>query len=361
MSSSRIPDSERVGLPPGVLDYYGPSRSTPVGLRLFQYDKKSLEILKDENLTQEDIPSIPQRFNSDTVSWLIVTGVHNVEMMQDLGTMLKVDPLVLEDILSVNQRPKVEYLKENMAIILRHLNSVEITETLESEQIFMFIGNNYVVTLQESPDFLFTSIMDNIKRGYSLYREKESDFLGYRIFDYIMDHYFAMSQEIEFQVQNIEDEIFDSKNPDPEVMSDVHVLRKNNFWLKRQVVPIMEMVKLFDNPKIPFIHDVTKLYYTDLKDHVLQTYDILDTNRELLISIRESFMAEIGNNLNEIMKTLTVISIIFIPLTFITSLYGMNFKYMPELGWKNGYYFTLTILIGIAAFMTVMFRRWRWI
>lgn len=343
----------KTGLPPGSLVHTGILRDQKVHMEMFEYDKKSY--------VEKEIKNIREAFaqiKSKKTTWVNIDGVHNPKIVHELGEELGIHSLVLEDIMSVNQRPKLEDYEDYIYIVLRMLFFTEKKELI-SEQISIIIGKNYVISFQETQGDIFNAIRDRIRQNKGRIRKRKADYLAYALMDTIVDNYFIVADILGEDVESIEDELLeDSDNKTLhkifEIKTQINVLRKA-LW------PLRDVITKLDKYEPKLVEAGTKLFLRDLQDHVIQLTDTIETIRDRNSSLVDIHLSNTSNKMNEVMKVLTIIATIFIPLTFIVGVYGMNFKHMPELNWQYGYFFTWVIMIGVAVAMLLYFRKKKWL
>ncbi len=343
--------SKKAGLPPGSLIYTGAKKEGPVTVSVIDYDAKRLE---EKGLR----PGEFGRYRTKrSVSWINVTGIHDVKVVEELGEKFKLHPLVMEDILSPDQRPKLEEYDDQVYIVLRMLKLEQ--GRILSEQLSLVLGKGYVLSFQENEGDVFDAVRDRIRKGKGRIRGRNADYLAYALVDAIVDGYFAILEHVGEQVEGLETSIL--RSDDSHGVERINALKREALYLRRSVWPLREVLsglqrnghKLIEKRTLPFLRDVY--------DHTIQVIDTIETIRDMTSGMLDIYLSSVSNRMNEVMKVLTIIATIFIPLTFITGLYGMNFSYMPELGWRPGYFTVLGVMFLILLGQLWYFRRKGWL
>jgi magnesium transporter len=288
-----------------------------------------------------------------------IDGVHQLDNIEKVGKYLKIHPLVLEDIMNTGQRPKLEDFDDYLFIVLKMLHYDEKENETKTEQVSLILSSNYVISFQESEGDVFDPIRERMRTDRGRIRKMGADYLAYSIIDAIVDNYFIVLEKIGEKIEDIEDELV--KNPTPEVLQTIHRLKRELIFLRKSVWPLREVISRLERWESPLVHKSIDIYLRDVYDHTIQVIDSLETFRDMLSGMLDIYLSSVSNRMNEVMKVLTVIATIFIPLTLIASIYGMNFKYMPELDWVWGYPMVYVVMIVVSAVMLVYFRRKEWL
>ena len=345
---------ESIGLPPGTPVFVGEQQSEAVKITLYDYDDAHTErrIVQsiEECFPYKDLPS---------VTWINVDGLHDVAMLERLAHDYGLHPLTIEDIVNTQQRPKVEFFDNYIALNLKMYTFDINTYELDIDHVSLVLGKNFVLTFQERQGDLFDAIRTRIQYNKGKIKKGGADYLAYSLLDAIVDGYFKVLDRIGDEIENIEEKLF--TNPESSILEDLHDLRQELIFFRKTVWPLRTIMNELDRQETELIQDSTSVYLRDLYDHVVQVIETLETFREMLSGHLEVYLSTISNKTNEIMKFLTIIGTIFIPLTFIAGVYGMNFKYMPELEWRWGYYLIWAIMIGIGVALLAYFRKKKWI
>jgi len=347
--------SQKTGLPPGVLIHVGEQKSERTRITLLDYDEQRVE---ERELPQVDECLLFKEKNS--VTWINVSGLHQVELLERLNECFGLHPLVLEDILNTDQRPKMEDFGDYLYIVLRMLDLDKKNENaVVSEQISLILGKNFVLTFQEREGDLFNPLRERIRNGKGRLRKMGPDYLVHALLDAIVDQYFVVLEKLGERIEFLEEELV--SRPTPSTLHRLHQLKREMIFLRKSVWPLREVIGTLERGESSLIQASTDLYLRDVYDHTIQVIDNVETFRDMLSGMLDIYLSSISNRMNEIMKVLTIISTIFIPLTFIVGLYGMNFKFMPELEWPWGYPLVLLLMSGVTVFMLFYFRRKKWL
>ena len=343
----------KLGLPPGSLVFTGEARTEPVHLAVIDYDKEALE--------ERALASPEEAFafrEKATVSWINIDGVHEVETIQMIGESYDIHPLVLEDIVHTGQRPKVEEYDDHLYVVVKMLYYNEAERQVSVEQVSLIIGQTYVLSFQEKPGDVFEPVRERLRSAKGRIRQRGADYLAYSLLDVIIDHYFIVLEGISGQIEELEAEILDA--PRPETNHALGALRRELILLRRAVWPVREHLSSLERLDTRLIQSKTKPFLRDTYDHAIQVIDIVESLRDMIGVLRDSYQAIQGNRMNEIMKVLTIIATIFIPLTFIAGIYGMNFDRMPELHAPYGYPIVMLVMVIIGLGLGVFFKWKKW-
>jgi len=346
--------SKKAGLPPGTLVHIGEKKAEAPKINIMDYDEAHFQ--------EQEIKTIEECFlfkDKPTVTWINVDGLHQVEILEKLGGCYGLHPLVLEDILNTDQRPKMEDYGEYLYIVLRMLNYNDKSSEIESEQISLILGPNFVISFQEREGDTFNPIRERIRNGKGRIRKMEADYLAYTLLDSIVDNYFIILEKLGEKIEFLEDKLV--THPTSEILQVIHHLKREMIFLRKAVWPLREVISGLERGESSLIKESTKVYLRDVYDHTIQTIDTIETYRDMVSGMLDIYLSSVSNRLNAVMKVLTIIATIFMPLTFIAGIYGMNFKYMPELEWRWGYPIIWLIMVGIGVFMLAYFRKKKWL
>ena len=339
---------------PGSLVHVGGQRSDPARFTLTLYDEAALT---EESLGLEALPATLEREGG--VAWLDLVGIHDVEALKTISELMRVHPLVMEDIANTQQRPKLEFHDNLIFGVVRLASPVNLEGEERLEQVSFLLGKGCLVTLREGPGPLFDPVRQRLKVAGGRLRRFGADYLLYALLDVIVDHYFVALEELSQKIERLEAELIRSQ--EPESLIGVHEARRHAALLKRAAWPLREVVTALTREESCFTTDELGPYLRDLSDHVLQVVEIIEVERETLSGYMDLYVSLAGNKMNRIMAFLTVIATIFIPLTFIVGVYGMNFENMPELHWRYGYAVIWVVMVGSGALMALWFRKQRWL
>jgi magnesium transporter len=346
--------SEKAGLPPGTLVHIGEKKAETPKITIMDYDETHFQ--------EKEIKTIEECFlfkDTPTVTWINIDSLHQVEILEKLGECYGFHPLVLEDILNTDQRPKMEDYGEYLYIVLRILNYNDKSSEIESEQISLILGPNFIISFQEKEGPFFNPVRERIRNGKGRIRKMGPDYLAYALLDLIVDNYFIIMEKLGEKIEFLEEELV--TQPGPETLQTIHHLKREMIFFRKAVWPLREVIGSLERGESPLVKGTSRVYLRDVYDHTIQVIDTIETFRDMVSGMLDIYLSSISNRLNAVMKVLTIIATIFMPLTFIAGIYGMNFKYMPELEWRWGYLMFWLIMIGIGAFMLIYFKKKRWL
>ncbi len=296
--------------------------------------------------------------SADTVSWINIYRNQQTGILEELGSQFNIHPLVLEDIQNNIQRPKLENYDQYLFLEMNMLSWDSNSARIDAEQTSLLLGENYLITLQEHDKDVFDMVRKRIREGKSRLTLGGPDYLAYSLIDAVVDHYFLVLENIGEQIEFLEDELV--KEPDPETLHAIHDLKRELIFIRKSVWPLREVISALERGDSDLFLEPTLIYLRDVYDHITQIIDTVETFREMASGMLDIYLSSVSNRMNEVMKVLTMIATIFIPLSFIVGLYGMNFKYMPELSWRWGYYMVWGVIIAVVAGMVIYFRRKKW-
>jgi magnesium transporter len=346
--------SKKAGMQPGSLIYTGRKKSARVKINLIQYNKESFS----EKLISEINHCFPLG-ETFTVSWIDIKALHDLQTIEMTGKLFDIHALVLEDILNTDQRPKIEFFDKNIFVVLKMLSWNEKEDRIDSEQISIMVGRNYVITFQENDEDIFDNLRERLRKDLGYIRNSGADYLAYALMDTIVDYYYIMLEKIGQKIEEIEEQLL--HQPKTELLNQIYILKRENLILRKSVWPLREVISKLDRVETPIIHKPTVPFIRDLQDHTTIIVETVESYTETISNLIELYLTIGNNRLNEVMKILTIISTIFIPLTFIVGIYGMNFDNMPETRWKWGYFLILGVMACIGAGMIIYFRRKKWL
>ncbi len=346
--------SEKKGLPPGTVVYVGEKKSEEVKIRIMDFNEAHFE----EKEVDEVEECFPFR-SKPTVTWINIDGVHEVDVIEKLGKHFNLHPLVLEDVANTGQRPKIEDFADYIFLVLKMLYYDEKERETKAEQVSLVLGSNWLISFQEREGDVFDSVRERIRSDKGRIRKMGGDYLIYALVDSVVDHYFQILERIGEKVEEIEDELV--TNPAPETLHNIHDLKRQMIFLRKSVWPLREVINRLERWESPLVQKSTYIYLRDVYDHTIQVIDAIETFRDMVSGMLDIYLSSVSNRMNEVMKVLTIIATIFIPLTLVAGLYGMNFKYMPELEWSWGYPMVLLSMLIIGLLMVMYFRRKKWL
>ncbi|MFH1481832.1 MAG: magnesium/cobalt transporter CorA [Pseudomonadota bacterium] len=345
---------KKAGLPPGTLIHVGEKKAEKIRIQLFDYD--------ETHVRERELEKIEDCFpykDSPTVTWINIAGLHQVDVIEKVGNHFGLHPLVLEDILHTDQRPKMDDYDDYLFIVTKMLYYDGDENGLLSEQVSIVLGPNYVISFQESEKDIFDPMRDRLRKSKGRMRKMGADYLAYSLMDAIVDHYFIVLERIGGEFELLEEELV--TDPKPDTFHAIHLLKHEMIFLRKSVWPLRETINGLEKGESDLIREKTIFFLRDLYDHTIQVIDTIETFRDMLSGMLDVYLSSVSNRMNEVMKVLTIMATIFIPLTFIAGVYGMNFKYMPELEWHWGYPLVAGSMIVIGLGMMIWFRHKRWL
>ena len=347
--------SGKTGLPPGTLVHIGDKLAETAKVTLIDYDGDRLE-----EKSVQSVQELAAFRDRPTVSWIHVDGIHDTALLEQLGSVFGLHPLILEDILNTDQRPKMEDLGGYLFIVLKKFcASADRNGDFASEQISVILGPGYVISLREKEDRLFDPLRERIRTGKGRIRKAGADYLAYSIIDLIVDSYFYVLETLGERIEREEEALLG--RPVERTLHAIQRLKRDLIDLRKAVWPLRETIAALERSESPLIHAATRIYLKDIYDHAIQALDTVETYRDMLSGMIDIYLSSLSNRMNQVMKVLTVIATIFMPVTFLAGVYGMNFRHFPELEWAWGYPLFWILCLAIAAFMLILFKRKKWL
>jgi magnesium transporter len=343
------------GLPPGTPVYTGEHRTEKIIINVLDYNG---DIIREREI--ENVSECRACTNSDSISWIDVEGLNDTVKIQEVGKSLGLHPLVIEDILNVEQRPKMEEYEGYLYIVLKMFHLKGEHGDIIPEQVSIILSKHYVVTFQEGIEGdTFHEIRDRIRNNKGIITKMTSDYLVYSIIDSIIDSYFTILENFGDRIEKIEEELVN--NPVRRTLTEIYKLKREMLYLRKSVWPLREAISRLERGESELITRNTHLYLRDVYDHTINVLDTIETYRDMLSGMIDIYLSSISNRLNETMKYLAGISTIFIPMTFIASIYGMNFEIMPELKWEHGYLIALGVMFSVGIGFFIYFKMKKWV
>lgn len=347
--------SKKAGLPPGTPVHIGKKRSERTKITVLDYD--------EANFQEVEIRRVDECFpfkDKPTVTWINVEGIHQAEILEKIGDCFGLHHLVLEDIANTDQRPKMEDYGGYIYTVLKMLYYNDESNEIVIEQISLVLGPNFVISFQEGKEGdVFGPVRERIRSEKGRIRKMGADYLAYALIDSIVDYYFIILERLGEEIEFLEEEL--ETNPTPETVQTIHDLEREMIFLRKSVWPLREVISGLERGESSLIQESTRIYLRDVYDHTIQVMDAVETFREMLSGMLDIYLSSISNRMNEVMKVLTIIATIFIPLTFIVGIYGMNFRYMPELERPWAYPMVLLFMLAVGLLMVFYFRKKRWL
>ncbi|MFW9830361.1 MAG: magnesium/cobalt transporter CorA [Candidatus Thorarchaeota archaeon] len=344
--------SIKSGLPPGTPVYIGEKKPEETQILVIEYDEKSL-IEKEVKTVKKYIPDK----ESPKVTWYKIVGLKRVKLLEQFGEHFKLHPLVIEDILNTTQRSKIEDYGGYLFLVVKNVDFVE--EDINSNQISIILGSNFVITFQEQQEAILEPIMDRIRNNKGIIRQMNNSYLAYAILDAILDNYFTVIERISDKIEILEDELI--SNPTQDTLHAIYQMKQNVIILRKSIWPFREVVSRLERGRYALVDEKLLIYIRDVYDHTIQVMETIETYRDMLSGMLDIYLSSISNRMNEVMKVLTIIATIFIPLTLIAGIYGMNFRYMPELEIPVAYPLIWLSMIIVALILVAFFKRKRWL
>ncbi len=346
--------SKKIGLPPGTPVHIGDKKVAETHISLLNYSQTNVHEIEIKN-----IEDCTQFLDEATVTWIDVDGIHQTDIIQQLGEEFQLHPLIMEDIMSSTQRTKLDDFGHYLFIVLKMFYSNGLEESLREEQVSLVIGSNFLISFQESEEDVFRSVRNRIRHQQGRITKKGTDFLAYSLLDSVVDQYFTVLERFDERMATLEQGILD--DPTREAYENINIMKREVLFLRKSIWPLREVINCMIRNDTGLIKKQSILYLKDVYDHTIQILDTIETFRDMLSGMLDMYLSSVSYRMNEIMKVMTLIATIFIPLTFITGLYGMNFRYMPELEWHNGYFMSLALMVVIAVAMIIYFKRKNWL
>lgn len=344
---------KKAGAPPGTLVHIGEKKAESVRITYIDYDEQSFQ--------EKQVTDIKECFpfkETPTVTWINIDGIHDVDIIEKIGKHFGLHPLILEDILHTTQRPKFEDYDSHLFIVLRMLMSASEKQLVQSEQVSMVVGRNFVISFQESIGDVFEPIRDRLRNSKGRIRKMGSDYLAYALLDAVVDGYFSVLETIGDTIESMEERL--AKDPTEEILRQIHSLKREMIFLRKSIWPLRELISNLQRSESDLIAQSTDVFLRDVYDHTIQVIDTVESFRDIVSGMLDLYLSSISNKMNAVMKVLTIIATIFIPLTFVAGIYGMNFEYMPELKWRWSYALVWLVMIVIALGMIKYFRKKNW-
>ena len=349
---SRKRTVRKPGLSPGTLVFTGEKLVEATSVLMLQYNEAELT----ETATVDALPLAP---SEEKIAWYDVKGLHNVALVEVLGKRYGLHSLVLEDVLDIQQRPKFEEYDEGIFMILNAITFERETRQVQLEHIALYAGRGFLLSFQEKDDDTFAPVRERIRIANGRIRKRGSDYLAYALADSIVDNYFVVLDQVQEAIEELEEEVM--YHPNSLTKSKIHRLKVQLLILRKAMLPLREAINWFVKTDCTIVQPETDVFTRDLYDHIIQAIDMVETSRDILNGLYDLYLSEISYRMNNVIQLLTIISTIFIPLTFLVGVYGMNFDNMPELHWQYGYFIVWGIMVAIAVWMLFYFRRRKWL
>lgn len=345
--------SAKVGLPPGSIFHVGEQKIEKAKITLTEYDEKKVETFEINSVEEIDpYTDTPQ------VTWVSVSGLHDTELIKQIGEKFNIHPLVLEDILNTETRPKIEMTDDYIFIAMKMLTHNKSEDQIDTEQVSFLLGNSFVFSFLEKSDSVFKPIKDRITEQFGRVRKQPSDYLFYALMDVVVDQYFLVLEQLEQNIESLDDEVI--KDGDKSQIEKIYSLKNKLLLTRRSLWPLREIFTRLTREETKLINKKIVPYLRDLLDHTMHITETIEFQHEITNGLMQTHLSMMSYKMNEVMKILTVVSTIFIPLTFIVGVYGMNFPNMPEMKWPWAYSALWGVMICIVIFMVFYFKRKKW-
>jgi magnesium transporter len=345
---------KKVAAAPGSLEFVGPIRQEDIRIELLDYTP--------DVVNERDAETIEEAFeyrDTDHVSWINIDGLHDTELLKKLGDHFGLHPLVMEDVINVHQRPKVEEYEGYMFVVVRMLYIEDDNHALRSEQMSFVLGPRWLLSFQEVHGDVFENVRERIRAGRGRGRKMGVDYLLYALIDALVDHYFVVLEKLSEHLEQLEDDLH--VDPTPRVLQRIHAMKREMIYLRKSVWPMREVLAALQRTESVLIRDEINVFLRDVYDHTIQAIDAIESFRDMLSSLQDLYLSSISNKMNDVMKVLTIIATIFVPLTFVAGIYGMNFDVLPELHWKWSYLVFWMVILAMGGGMLTFFRKRRWL
>jgi len=345
--------SEKAGLPPGTVVFVGEQKVEEIRITLIDYD--------ENQYAEREIKNIEDCFpykDTPSISWINIDGVHQVDVIEKLGSHFVLHPLLQEDVVHTQQRPKFDEFDDHLFIVLKMFSFNEVDNELEAEQISFIVGANFVISFQERQGDVFEQVRERLRNGKGRIRKKGSDYLAYALIDAIVDSYYTILEGLGEHIESLQEDLV--SEPKQEDLQIIQHLKRNMLFIRKSVWPLREVIGGLARSESNLIKEDVLVYVRDVYDHVIQAIDTIETFRDMLSAMLDIYLSSVGNRMNQVMKVLTIIATIFIPMTFLAGIYGMNFKYMPELEWKYAYPIFWLFVLSLFILMIMWFKKKKW-
>ena len=345
---------KQAGLPPGTLIHIGEKKTEQVKITVFNYNDTDFQ----ERVVETCEDCCPFK-DSPSVTWINIDGIHKTDVIEHVGEFFGIHSLVLEDIMNTQQRPKLEDYDSYLFIVLKMLYFDREDNDIKAEHVSMIVGSNYVISFQECEGDVFEPIRERIRKKKGRVRYMSSDYLAYALIDIIVDNYFIIVEILGENLESISEKILNE--PESNMLQDIFSLKRESLLLRKSIWPLRDVINCLERGDSELVREKTLIFLRDVYDHIVQIIETIELSRETIASMVDIYLTHMSNRMNEVMKLLTIVSTIFIPLTFIAGIYGMNFKYMPELEWSWGYAAVLLLMAVLGGAMIFYFKKKKWL
>ncbi|MDP2380878.1 MAG: magnesium/cobalt transporter CorA [Pseudohongiella sp.] len=344
---------KKVGAAPGTLVHIGDISNPVTDIHYIRYDQSAVH---EQEIV--DVSECAHDQLAHQTGWINIDGLHNPDIIRSIGERFSIHPLVQEDILNTDHRPKIEVHDDYLYIVIKVLSFNESTQSLHNEQVSLIVGDNYLLSFGEQPGTVFDGVRSRIRTGRKI-RELGPDYLAYALIDAVVDNYFLLLEKFGDAIEDLEEELI--RHPDAGTLNRIHHYKREMLLLRKAIWPMREVLSSLSRDESVILSRDIRLYLRDVYDHSIHIIDNMETLRELLAGMLDLYVSSSSQRLNETMKTLTLFASIFMPLTFIAGVYGMNFEFMPELQWRWGYPLIMLLMAGMGTGLLYYFKRRKWL
>lgn len=345
---------KHVGLAPGTLVYTGTKTENELFIECIDYSASHLDIVEHKNISE-----VFHFKSTDSNTWININGLNHTKTIESIGEHYGINPLVLEDIVNTSQRPKIDIYEDYIFVSLKMIY-YDKEENMIVEQVSLILGSNYVLSFQETEGDVFESLRERMNNVKGRLRTLGADYLFYALIDSVVDHYYEVTETMSNKIEDMEDDLFLGITSNI-TTQQIQILKKELLRIRRFISPLREIINRIENSDHKLVDKKNLQYFMDVYDHIVQLSDSIDIYREMIWGLMDMYMTSISNKMNEVMKVLTIMASIFIPLTFLAGIYGMNFENIPELHYEYGYYVLLGIMVLIFFGMLYYFKRKKWL
>ena len=347
--------SKKAGMPPGSLVHVGDKKQEHTRISVMDFEGERFQ-----EQHPEDVETVFPLRDAPTTSWINIDGVHDMAVIEKLGRHFLIHPLTLEDTVNTAQRPKIEAFDDYIYVVFKMLQYDATAAKVQTEQVSLVVGRHFLISFQEAEGDVFDAVRERLRTGRGRLRRSGSDYLAYALMDSVVDQYFTVLEHLGEKVETLEELLYDSDEGRSR-LNEIFRLKQEMIYLRKQLWPLRETLSRFQKTGNVLVQDRNRVFFADVCDHLVQAIEVVESLRDVLSGLQDLCISLNGQRMNEIMKVLTIIATIFIPITFVAGIYGMNFEVMPELHWRWGYFAVWGLFIAITAGLLVYFRRRRWL
>lgn len=346
----------KVGKPPGTLIHVGERVLEKVVITLTEYDDQTYNVKKIETL--DELKNLSNAPADGKVRWIDFNGYGDVDYLTRFGEIFNIHALILEDVVNSHQQPKIEHYEDDIFLVMKKI-TWEPGQEVNYDQLSILFTSKFLITFRDDISEDYTSIRTRIEAGLKVFRKSKADYLFYVLIDYTIDQYFLVIEELSERIEAEQVDLLD--DPKPEDLQKIQKMKKDAYLIKHAIRPVRESLANLLRVESDSIEQKNMIYYRDSLDHIIQVHESLETQRESITTLIDIYLSSVSNRMNEVMKVLTIIATIFIPLTFIAGIYGMNFVNMPELQWEYGYFVVWGIMLLVGVLLVLFFKRKGWL